>query len=230
MNNWAGRWRGWAVAVLAMAAACPAFADDLAAMQGVWYGGETDGGANEYTLTIAGDAVTLEGPDETTVGTLTLNPEATPKELDLQVSVYVALGVYLLEEDRLTITVNPIGYPFRPAGLFTATTLIFTREVSGEGRFHSADTNKDYRISETELSRVAGYYNAGGYHDAPGTEDGFALGAGTPHNQVHDADFKPRDWMINALEISRLVSFYNAGGYHVDAAGYDGFAPGVAAG
>ena len=91
--------------------------------------------------------------------------------------------------------------------------------------FHNADTNEDLVISATEIGRVVGFYNAGGYCMNPDTVDGYAPGEGPRDGQPHHSDYAPQDWRISAVELGRLVTFYNAGGYHRDPATLDGFAP-----
>ena len=90
---------------------------------------------------------------------------------------------------------------------------------------HSADTNDDWQVSATEIGRVVGFYNAGGYYVHAGTLDGYAPGAGSHEGAPHDSDYSPTDWEISAVELGRLVTFYNAGGYVRDPGTQDGFAP-----
>ena len=98
-------------------------------------------------------------------------------------------------------------------------------EGEGEGESHSADTNDDWQVSATEIGRVVGFYNAGGYYVHAGTLDGYAPGAGSHDGAPHDSDYAPEDWQISAVELGRLVTFYNAGGYIRDPGTQDGFAP-----
>jgi formylglycine-generating enzyme required for sulfatase activity len=93
------------------------------------------------------------------------------------------------------------------------------------GQYHSADTSQDNVISLPELLRVILLYNSGGYHCAPGTEDGFAPGPGDSSCSPHDSDYNPRDWKIDLSELLRIIQFYNFGGYHVQCGAEDGFAP-----
>jgi len=97
--------------------------------------------------------------------------------------------------------------------------------------YHTADYNHDYKISlSPELTRVVQFYNTGGYHNASGTEDGYAPGTGTI-TAYHDSDYSPKDGKISlSPELTRLVQFYNTGGYHIASGTEDGFAPGAASG
>lgn len=100
-------------------------------------------------------------------------------------------------------------------------------ETSSDGRdgAHSADTDKDYKISADELNRVIDLYNAGRYHNDSSSIDGFAPGTGNEEDNYHDADID-RDWVISLDELQRVIQFFNSGGYHTDATSEDGFAVG----
>jgi hypothetical protein len=92
--------------------------------------------------------------------------------------------------------------------------------------YHSADTNRDYKISATELGRVVSFYNAGGYHVDGLTSDGFAPGHVTnPSTTVYHSADTNKDYKISATELGRVTTLYNAGGYKVDSSTSDGFAP-----
>ncbi|OQX27880.1 MAG: hypothetical protein BWK80_03145 [Desulfobacteraceae bacterium IS3] len=102
--------------------------------------------------------------------------------------------------------------------------------VKKEEKFHSADYDGDFHIGLRELIRVLQFYEFGGYHCAPDTEDGYApLGDGR-NCQPHDSDYENpavqslQDWKIELGELLRLVQFYNSdGGYRPDPSGEDGF-------
>ena len=80
-----------------------------------------------------------------------------------------------------------------------------------EIRYHSVDTDQDWVISAFELNRIVGFYNAGGYHCHPGSQDGFAPGVGAQDCEHHDADYRDGgEWVISAFELSRIISFYNS--------------------
>ena len=92
-------------------------------------------------------------------------------------------------------------------------------------RPHSADSNKDFKISLSELLRVVQFYNLKAMHCDVASEDGFAPGAGDQTCGAHDGDYNPRDWKIELSELIRIIQFYNAAGYSQNAAGEDGFVP-----
>jgi hypothetical protein len=112
------------------------------------------------------------------------------------------------------------------------------RTLSITSTFHSADTNQDFRINLSELTRVIQLYNyttggvrTGAYQTAAGTEDGFAPGVGTIVKH-HSADTN-QDGMLSPTELSRVIVLYNyisgsqrTGEYHVETGTEDGFAPG----
>jgi hypothetical protein len=109
---------------------------------------------------------------------------------------------------------------------------------------HSADTDRNFRISLAELTRVIELYNTrlgtartGRYRVQAGTEDGFAADAVSTSNQTfshyHSADSN-RDGQISVIELTRVIELYNTrvaavrtGQYHVSPTpSEDGFAPG----
>jgi len=121
------------------------------------------------------------------------------------------------------------------------------------GLRHSADTDRDSRISLSELTRVIELYNTrngtvrtGCYRvDATNLEDGFASdsarasGASAALARHHSADTRgatagtPRDGAIDLFELTRVIELYNTragtvrtGAYHVQAGTEDGFAAG----
>ena len=96
---------------------------------------------------------------------------------------------------------------------------------------HQADQNGDWIIQlSPELTRLIQFYNRGGYHCQPDTEDGYAPGppgidpadtAGRPHQADQNAD-----WIIQlSPELTRLIQFYNSGTYHCEGGTEDGYAP-----
>ncbi len=113
-------------------------------------------------------------------------------------------------------------------------------------RYHSADTNRDGRLSLLELTRVIELYNTRngsartGCYGVPqaATEDGFApdperlASAVVPAVRYHSAD-SSRDGSVSLLELTRVIELYNyrsgmtrTGQYRVQAGTEDGFAPG----
>lgn len=98
-------------------------------------------------------------------------------------------------------------------------------ELEPSNRYHSADTNKDYQISQEEIDRVLEFWKEG-YHCSPGTADGYAPGPGDENCKPHDSDYKPQDWSLGFDELFRLIEFKAPRGYHPDPSGEDGFNPG----
>ena len=90
---------------------------------------------------------------------------------------------------------------------------------------HSADLNRDGRISFEEAMRAVQLFNAGSYHCAAGSEDGYAPGEGVRTCQAHDADYRPQDWEIEFSELLRIVQLYNSDGYIPCDEGEDGYCP-----
>jgi hypothetical protein len=110
---------------------------------------------------------------------------------------------------------------------------------------HSADVDRNLRISLVELTRVIELYNTrsgptrtGCYGNQAGTEDGFAAvpARGALERAVlgvyHSADAN-RDGKLNLLELTRVIELYNTreagtrtGRYSLRPGTEDGFAPG----
>jgi hypothetical protein len=110
---------------------------------------------------------------------------------------------------------------------------------------HSADFDRNLRISLLELTRVIEIYNTrngssrtGCYAVQVGTEDGFASAPARTSTEIvtlstyHSAD-STRDGKIGLMELTRVIELYNTrsgsvrtGQYHAEAGTEDGFAPG----
>ncbi len=111
--------------------------------------------------------------------------------------------------------------------------------------YHSADTNRDWRLSLSELLRVIELYNTrsgtqrtGRYQVAEGTADGFngdsssADGAPLELPRYHSGDYN-RDGHFSLSELLRVIELYNTragttrtGTYRAAEGTDDGFAPG----
>ncbi|MCR9062277.1 MAG: hypothetical protein NXI02_33525, partial [Rhodobacteraceae bacterium] len=111
-------------------------------------------------------------------------------------------------------------------------------------RFHSADTNHDYRLDLGELLRVIELYNVrqgtertGRYREQSGTVDGFAADfeksdePPIPETGYHSADTN-QDLRLSLPELLRLIELYNvrsgtsrSGHYQIDPETEDGFSP-----
>jgi len=117
---------------------------------------------------------------------------------------------------------------------------------------HAADSNRDFRISLIELTRVIELFNTrigtmrtGAYRVQDGTEDGFTpeptrvMGATVTLSKYHSADTRgaavstPPDGSLGLFELTRVIELYNArngtvrtGAYRALAGTEDGFAVG----
>jgi len=109
--------------------------------------------------------------------------------------------------------------------------------------FHSADSNRDNKISLSELIRVVELYNTrqgsvrtGAYTTQKDTEDGFAPDYSRSSSTIlpyyHSADIN-KDGKLSLSELIRVVELYNfrfdtvrTGGYKKQSGTEDGFSPG----
>jgi hypothetical protein len=109
---------------------------------------------------------------------------------------------------------------------------------------HAADTNRDFKISLLELTRIIELYNTrngstrtGRYRGQTGTEDNFAPDAETLATATvtlgvyHSADSN-RDGRFSLLELTRVIELYNTrlagartGRYQIQVGSEDGYAP-----
>ena len=95
-------------------------------------------------------------------------------------------------------------------------------------RAHSADSNRDWAISLSEMLRVIQMFNYGGYGCDDTSEDGYGLGDGKHRNCApHSGDYQIQDWKFNLSELLRQIQLYNAPGkgYILQEGTEDGFAP-----
>ncbi len=99
----------------------------------------------------------------------------------------------------------------------------------GEGEplkaFHTADANKNLKLSLSEVLRVVQLFTLGELQCAPLSEDGFASGNALRDCTPHCADYAPQDWHISFLELLRVMQLFNAGSYQPSLSGEDGFLP-----
>jgi len=175
----------------------------------------------------------------------------------------------LLEWDWTNVPVSPIAFtvtlnvPAGETGDRNLTALSVLRVSAGTATLlvtpdplvlsqvstHSADTDRNFRISLLELTRVIELYNTrngtvrtGRYSVATtATEDGFApvtaSGATVTLTRYHSADTArtaARDGKIDLIELTRVIELYNTrigtvrtGAYRVLAGTEDGYAPGL---
>ncbi len=125
----------------------------------------------------------------------------------------------------------------------TETKTGYIHVTDAEHPYHSADINQDHKISLSELLRVIQFYNLGGLHCAPATEDGYAPGVSPdkglpplvpkadllrnsetkPDCALHSSDYYPPDWSVNMSELLRAIQLFRSPGYHACPDGEDGF-------
>ncbi len=91
---------------------------------------------------------------------------------------------------------------------------------------HSADSDRDWRFSLSEILRVIQIFNYGSYGCDEDTEDGYGPGTGKHRNcRPHSADYRILDWRIDLSELLRVIQLYNARGYIFQEGTEDGFLP-----
>lgn len=78
--------------------------------------------------------------------------------------------------------------------------------------YHSTDTNYDNKFSLRELMRFFELYEGSDtheYHVQPGSEDGFAVGAGPREGYPHTGDYVAApDWTISIPEVVRMIDLF----------------------
>ncbi len=104
--------------------------------------------------------------------------------------------------------------------------------ITGRDGFHSADLDKDYKISPQELQYVIDLYNAGSYHNDESSKTGYSPGVGPIGGVPHSADWRGGpDWKISLEELMDVIQIFNFGGYHTtiegDLVDYNGFSLGL---
>lgn len=116
------------------------------------------------------------------------------------------------------------------SALFETTGAVVTLLGEGKGPewAHSADFDRDWTLSLSELLRVIQLYNVQGYQCGGDTEDGFAPFKGLTDCRPHDGDYILQDWAIDLSELLRMIQIFNAPdrSYFAMPESEDGFAPG----
>lgn len=93
--------------------------------------------------------------------------------------------------------------------------------------FHTADKDKNWRISLEELLRVIQFYNSRKIYCECLSEDGYSPLSGSQDCFPHSSDYyRGSDWKIDFYELLRIIQIYNYGSYHPSANTEDGFALG----
>ncbi len=139
-----------------------------------------------------------------------------------------------------TLTASALARPGGSPVVFAANSLVVNPLTT-----HAADTNRDFRFSLIELTRVIELYNTrfgtirtGRYLVQTGSEDGFAADVATPDAAIvtltnyYSAD-SDRNGKLSLIELTRVIELYNTragtvrtGAYHRDLLGEDGYNPG----
>jgi len=93
---------------------------------------------------------------------------------------------------------------------------------------HTADTNRDWRISLSEVLRAVQLFNSGGYGAAEHTEDGYLPGGMNRNGTPHRGDLNG-NWQFELSELLRIIQLYNTDGgwYYAENGTEDGFLAGL---
>ncbi len=169
---------------------------------------------------------------EMTSGTLVAT-DADGDTLTYTITQQPAKGQVILVGAAYTYTANDTTVPTTDTFIFTVddgkggtAEGTITVNIVPPGEYSSADMDRNYEISLSELLRVQQLYTQGSFHCDSEGEDGYALGSGDETCVAHTSDYNPQDWEIGLSEFLRVTQFYNLFGYHVDPDGEDGFAAG----
>ncbi|MGC9052469.1 MAG: cohesin domain-containing protein [Candidatus Hydrogenedens sp.] len=146
-------------------------------------------------------------------------PSGSIAQITLQVCASTPAGIYDVSLSRAILS-SPIGTSV-PVSLINGN-LTVQRSV-----FHSADSNRDWIISLTEVLRVIQFYNSKEYYCSCDTEDGYSVTSKNQTCSPHNSDYYGSpDWKIQLYEILRLIQIFNYGSYHPEVGTEDGFALG----
>jgi len=92
--------------------------------------------------------------------------------------------------------------------------------------FHSSDTDKNFRISISEILRAVQLFNSDGFHCDATSEDGYASGLeGDQTCMPHASDYDPQDWKLSLPELLQLIQFYNLFCYEPCTSDPSGYCP-----
>ncbi|MCX8065228.1 MAG: cohesin domain-containing protein [Candidatus Hydrogenedentes bacterium] len=128
-----------------------------------------------------------------------------------------ALGVST--EIRL---INPVLST--PQGTSVSTTAYGCSLTILRDSFHTADKDKDWKISLDELLRVVQIYNSRKMYCECYSEDGYSVVSGSQDCFPHSSDYnRGSDWRVDLYELLRLIQIYNYGAYHPNPNKEDGF-------
>ena len=134
-------------------------------------------------------------------------------------------------------TVPTIAPTTVPATGVTGSSVSVQTAVTASNLYHSADTNRDWKISNEELTRFIVLYDyrvsvpaesgnrrTGEYHISAGTVDGYAAGPGSRVGVPHSGDTN-KDWNFDLNELTRVIAFKNSISYKIQTGTIDGFTP-----
>ncbi len=146
-------------------------------------------------------------------------PSGSVAQITLQVCASAPAGVYDISLSRTILS--------SPTGASIPVSVIHGNLTVQRSAYHSADQNRDWKISLTEVLRVIQLYNSGGFYCLCKTEDGYSVTGENRTCSPHNSDYYGSpDWKIQLYEILRLIQIYNYGSYHPAIGTEDGFALG----
>lgn len=151
--------------------------------------------------------------------------------------IELLISVGVISADKAAAA-RSIASPTVTQTVTTAPSNVITTSTLTYNPYHSSDTNRDWKISESELASTTALYNyrvylpseggynrTGEYSVATGTVDSYQVGPGLHSTVFHSADTN-KDWRIDGTELLRVISIKNAvGGYKTQTGTVDGFAP-----
>ena len=151
---------------------------------------------------------TVQGEDKfiTKISEKYKNPTVLPSENYIVVMQRLFPAPYTVGNNLNLIYGAPTGLSRPVDGMETAYEF---RAYPAEYAYHSADYDRDSKISGTEANRLLAYWRAGAYHVEPLGYDGYAPGAGSHNGAPHSAD-KNRDWIIQDEEKEKVLAIWMA--------------------
>lgn len=137
----------------------------------------------------------------------------TPGTLRAQV-VGIPSDLTQIAPDQLTLTLpalppgaHPLNITNGDGGTYTVN-LQYTGTPSTD--FHPGDRDQNFRFNLSEVLRVVQFYNSGGLHCDPTSEDGYAPGVGADTSCApYPADNAPFNWNLGLTELLGIIQFYN---------------------
>lgn len=169
----------------------------------------------QYNIIFAGQVrVIIAGLNQNSI------PSGSIAQISFKICASAPAGSYDISLTRAVLS-SPTGSSV-PVSVVNGT-LVISRSL-----FHSADTNRDWKISLSEVLRVIQLYNSDSFYCACDTEDGYGLTGGSRNCFSHNSDYYGTpNWKIQLYEILRLIQIYNYGSYRPAIGTEDGFALGT---